>query len=154
MSAKTKVPAGKIACLRCDGSGKDPDRRGEPCRLCDGSGVDPYGTTVPPRLPDSPSGALRAIESELGIGLSEADGDVRATPDPHVEGVWKIEVPDGRAFVVELAGYPDVFGRTRERTTVEEGLSDSEARALARDANREMLPELPDFLADEDWGSR
>lgn len=50
------------------------------------------------------------------------------------------KVPDGTDYCT---------GCGRPRTSVAE-----ELRALGRDADRRMLPNLPDHLADEPWGHR
>jgi len=60
---------------------------------------------------DSAGGAIQYLkENSQGLNLRGAN----AFPDPVVEGVWAVDLKDGRRVIVWLAGYPDVLGYIRK----------------------------------------
>lgn len=65
--------------------------------------------------PDTRAGALGALAWMSNLKLRGA----RAFPDPVVEGVWGVDLKDGRRAIVYLAGYKDPWGTRRTHNDFE-----------------------------------
>ena len=68
--------------------------------------------------PDSKEGVLALLREESTINIPEDNNKVSVKPDPHVEGVWKVDIDpkvnDGENVVIAyLAGYTDPWGSKR-----------------------------------------
>ena len=68
--------------------------------------------------PDSKEGVLSLLREESTINIPEDNNKVSVESDPHVEGVWKVDIDpkindDENVVIVYLAGYIDPWGRKR-----------------------------------------
>ena len=68
--------------------------------------------------PDSKAGALSLLREESTINIPEDNDQISVESDPHVEGVWKVDIDpktneDDNVVIVYLAGYVDPWGRKR-----------------------------------------
>ena len=67
---------------------------------------------------DTKEGVLSFLRKETHITLPESDENIFATPDPCIEGVWKVDI-DSRindehdVILVYLAGYKNSWGKIR-----------------------------------------
>jgi hypothetical protein len=63
------------------------------------------------KYPDTAKGAIQCLRDDSrGLNLTGA----KAFPDPSVEGVWAVDMKDGRRAIVYLAGYRDPWGEPRK----------------------------------------
>lgn len=77
---------------------------------------------------DTKEGALSCLRDESTIELPDDNNKIVVEPDPHVEGVWKVDIDpkinDGdNIVIVYLSGFKDPFGVIREFNDWETGTS-------------------------------
>jgi len=99
--------------------------------------------------PDTLKGAIQALDDMSTLDMTNMTG----YPDPHVDGVWKIEhpgqvdEPEAVASIVYLAGYEDPYGNIRQYNDFETEIDTS----LYGEPKPNYDESEPDNY-EEDWG--